>query len=73
MSPNVLNIVGIVLMSACGSALGRRMGLAGAEAALFAGFAVGILLMSFAFTASLRKRVAVLEAHVASIARPPAS
>ncbi len=45
MSPRFLNLLGIILMAGCGSALARHMGLVGIEAARVAGFAIGIMLI----------------------------
>lgn len=65
MSPQILTVVGVLLMAGCGSAIGVRIGLVDFETALVAGFAVGILLLGQGPALALRKRLVALEEQIA--------
>ena len=56
-----LTAIGLVLMAFCGSALGRKIGLADFDSVLIAGFAIGVVILGQAPAVALRERVAVLE------------
>lgn len=65
MSPQILSIIGVILMAGCGSVLGRHMGLVGFEQVYVAGFAVGIILIGQTPVIALRKRIVALEEQLA--------
>lgn len=65
MSPQILSIIGVILMAGCGSVLGRHIGLVGFDQVYVAGFAVGIVLLGQAPAIALRKRIAALEEQLA--------
>jgi hypothetical protein len=64
MRTHVFTIVGTAMMAGCGAAIATRLGFSGMQSALFAGFAVGIVILSQAPTFALRSRIAQLEARL---------
>lgn len=65
MSPQILSIVGVILMAGCGAVIGKHMGLVGFDQVFVAGFAVGIVLLGRVPAVALRKRVVALEEQLA--------
>ena len=68
MNSNIQLVLGTALMAFCGSVIGRKLGYEGMEQAYVAGFAIGVILLAQLSTSRLRKRVADLEAKLASTA-----
>lgn len=58
-------LIGIMLMAFCGSELSHRIGLHGFDQWPIIGFALGLLLLSYAGVAELRERVKRLEDRAA--------
>lgn len=69
MSPQILIIIGTILMAGCGSVLGRHIGLVGLEQLYVAGFAIGIILLGQVPAIALRKRIILLEEQLSRSTR----
>lgn len=61
MSPHIQSVIGVLLMAACGSVLGRHIGLVGFDQIYVAGLALGVVFLGQLFAVLRCNRIIALE------------